>query len=157
MPILARLREFLEANQVEYSVHSHPQAYTAQEVAALSHVKGHALAKVVMVRAGERLVMLVLGADQRVDFARLRAALGPGEARLATEAEFGDLFPGCETGAMPPFGNLWGVPVYADRSLESNEHLVFNAGTHTLTAKLAFRDFARLVTPTMADFAVPHR
>jgi len=157
MPILARLREFLEANQVEYSVHSHPQAYTAQEVAALSHVKGHGLAKVVMVRAGERLLMVVLGADRRVDFARLREVLGSGEARLATEAEFGDLFPGCETGAMPPFGNLWGVPVYADRSLEGNEHIVFNAGTHTLTAKVAFRDFVRLVKPIVADFAVPHR
>lgn len=157
MPILAKLREFLEANTVEYSVHSHPQAYTAQEVAALSHVKGHSLAKVVMVKAGEALLMLVLGADQRVDFARLQGALGLREARLATEAEFRDLFPGCETGAMPPFGNLYGVPVYADRSLEKNEHIVFNAGTHTLTAKITFRDFVNLVKPVMADFAVPQR
>jgi Ala-tRNA(Pro) deacylase len=152
MPILTRLREFLELNKVPYSVHSHPQAYTAQEVAALAHVAGRMLAKVVMVKAGDRLIMLVMPADHRVDLERLQGTLG-NDVRLATEAEFRDAFPGCEVGAMPPFGNLFGIPIYVDRSLEADEEIVFNAGTHTLTAKLAFGDFVRLTEPRMAEFA----
>ena len=132
MPILAKLQEFLEANNAAYSVHAHPTAFTAQEVAALSHVKGRALAKVVIVKAGADLAMLVLPADHRVDLNRVKTVLG----------------------AMPPFGNLFGLPVYADRSLEKDEEIVFNAGTHTLTAKMALRDFVRLVKPRMEEFAV---
>ena len=74
--------------------------------------------------------------------------------RLAQEGEFSGVFPGCEVGAMPPFGNLFNLPVYADRSLEKDEEIVFNAGTHTLTAKMTWRDYARLVKPKMEDFAV---
>ena len=154
MPILAKLREFLEAHKVPYSVHSHPEAYTAQEIAALQHVKGRQLAKVVMAKAGAGFVMLVLPADHRVDFGGLKAVLGGQEVRLAQEAEFRDLFPGCEVGAMPPFGNLYGLPVYVDRSLEKDAEIVFNAGTHALTAKVALRDYLALVKPTMAEFAV---
>ncbi|MBI3458254.1 MAG: YbaK/EbsC family protein [Candidatus Rokubacteria bacterium] len=154
MPILTKLREFLEANKVPHSVHSHPEAYTAQETAALQHVKGRQLAKVVMVKAGAGFAMAVLPADHRVNLDKLKAVLGVAEVRLAQEAEFRDLFPGCEVGAMPPFGNLYGVPVYADRSLEKDEEIVFNAGTHTLTAKMAFRDYRALVKPVMADFAI---
>ena len=153
MPILNRLREFLEMNKVPYSVHSHPQAYTAQEIAALSHVAGRMLAKVVMVKAGDELIMIVVPADRRVDLERVRAALGR-DVRLATETQFRDAFPGCEVGAMPPFGNLFGIPVYLDRSLEEDEEIVFNAGTHTLTGKLAFEDFVRLVNPSKGDFTV---
>lgn len=154
MPILAKLREFLEAQKVPYSVHSHPQAFTAQEIAALQHVKGRSLAKVVIVKSGADFAMLVLPADHRVDFAKVRSALGLTEPRLAQEAEFRDLFPGCEVGAMPPFGTLYGLPVYVDRSLEDNAEIVFSAGAHTLTVQMAFRDFTALVKPVMADFAV---
>ncbi len=154
MPILAKLRDFLEANKVSYSVHSHPTAYTAQEIAALSHVKGRVLAKVVMVKAGADLTMLVLPADHRVDLSRVKTILGVKDVRLAQESEFSQVFPGCEVGAMPPFGNLFGVSVYADRSLEKDEEIVFSAGTHTLTAKLAFRDFVQLVKPRMEEFGV---
>ena len=153
MPILTKLTEFLEGNKVPYSVHSHPEAYTSQEIAALQHVKGRMLAKVVIVKAGADFLMLVLPADHRVDFDRLKSASGLGEARLAQESEFRDLFPGCDVGAMPPFGNLYGLPVYVDRALEKDEEIVFNAGTHTLTAKMHFRHFAALVKPVMADFA----
>ncbi len=155
MPIVAMLREFLDSNKVAYSVHSHPEAYTAQEIAALQHVKGRMLAKVVIARSGNEFVMLVLPADRRVDFDKLKG-LGLKEIRLAQEAEFANIFPGCEVGAMPPFGNLYGLPVYVDASLQQDEEIVFNAGTHTLTAKLAFRDFASLVGPVIAEFAV-HR
>jgi Ala-tRNA(Pro) deacylase len=153
MPILTMLRDVLEANSVAYSVHSHPAAYTAQEIAALQHVKGRSLAKVVIVKSGGDFVMLVLPADRRVDFGKLEAALGRTDLALAQETEFRNIFPGSEVGAMPPFGNLYGLPVYVDRSLESDEEIVFSAGTHTMTAKLAFRDFVDLVKPVMADFA----
>ena len=152
MPILTRLREFLEVNKVPFSVHSHPEAYTAQEIADLAHVTGRMLAKVVIVKAGDDLKMLVLPADRRVDLQRVKGLLGR-DVRLATEAEFRDAFPGCEVGAMPPFGNLFGIPIYVDRSLEQEEEIVFNAGTHTLTAKLAFKDFARLTEPRIVEFA----
>jgi Ala-tRNA(Pro) deacylase len=154
MPILTKLREFLDGNKVPYSVHSHPTAYTAQEIAALQHVKGRQLAKVVMVRAGAEVVMLVLPAERRVDFDRLKNVLRAPDVRLAEEPEFRDLFPGCEVGAMPPFGSLYGLRVLMDGSLEKDEEIVFNAGTHTLTAKMAFRDYARLVKPQMAEFSV---
>jgi Ala-tRNA(Pro) deacylase len=153
MPILTRLREFLETNKVPYSVHSHPQAFTAQEIAALEHVSGRMLAKVVMIKAGAQLIMVVIPADHRVDLDRIKGSLGS-DVRLATEAEFRDAFPGCEVGAMPPFGNLFGIPVYVDRTLEQDEEIVFNAGNHTLTAKLAFDDFVRLTEPRMVDVAV---
>lgn len=154
MPIVSKLREFLEAQKVPYSVHSHPTAYTAQEIAALQHVKGRQLAKVVIAKAGDEFRMLVLPADHRVDFAKLKGALGVTEVRLAGEAEFRDLFPGCEVGAMPPFGNLYGLPVYMDRSLEKDEEIIFNAGSHTLTAQMSRRDYMRLVNPVVADFAL---
>jgi Ala-tRNA(Pro) deacylase len=154
MPILTRLREFLESNQVAYSVHSHPTAYTAQEIAALQHVRGRQLVKVVMIKAGADFIMLGLPAERRVDFARLRAMFGGKDVRLAEESEFRDLFPGSEVGAMPPFGNLYGLPVYVDRALEKEPEIVFNAGTHTLTAKIALRDYLSLVQPLLAEFTV---
>ena len=156
MPILAQLREFLEHEKVPYSVHSHPEAYTALEIAALEHVKGRMLAKVVIVTSGTRdLVMVVLPADRRVDFRKVGAVLGTEELRLAQESEFRDTFPACNLGSLPPFGNLFGLPVLVDERLAENEEMVFNAGTHTLTAKLRFADFSRLVQPRMASLSVP--
>jgi Ala-tRNA(Pro) deacylase len=156
MPILAKLREFLEHEKIPYSVHSHPQAYTALEIAALEHVKGRMLAKVVIVKGGAGdLVMVVLPADRRVDFRKAGAVLGTEELRLAQEADFQDTFPACDLGSMPPFGNLFELPVLVDDLLAENDEIVFSAGTHTLTAKLRFADFRRLVQPRMASFSVP--
>jgi Ala-tRNA(Pro) deacylase len=156
MPILAKLRAFLEHEKVPYSVHSHPEAYTALEIAALEHVKGRMLAKVVIVTSGAGdLVMVVLPADRRVDFRKVGAALGTEELRLAQESEFRDTFPACDLGAMPPFGNLYGLSVLVDELLAENDEIVFNAGTHTLTAKLRFADFSRLVQPRLASLSVP--
>jgi Ala-tRNA(Pro) deacylase len=156
MPILATLREFLEQEKVPYSVHSHPEAYAALEIAALEHVKGRMLAKVVIAKTGSGvLVMLVLPADRRVDLGKVAAVLGTEDLRLAHEAEFRDAFPACDIGAMPPFGNLFGLPVLVDEPLAENDDIVFNAGTHTLTAKLRFADFARMVQPRMASLSAP--
>jgi Ala-tRNA(Pro) deacylase len=155
MPILTKLREFLEQEKVAYSVHSHPQAYTALEIAALEHVKDRMLAKVVIVTDAGALLMVVLPADRRVDFKKVAAVLGTEELRLAQESEFRDRFPACEVGAMPPFGNLFGLPVLIDELLAENDEIVFNAGTHTLTAKLRFADFRRLVQPRIASLSQP--
>jgi Ala-tRNA(Pro) deacylase len=152
MPILTRLKDFLDASHVPYEVRSHARAFTAQEVAAAQHVRGQKLAKVVMLRAGDEYLMAVLPAPYHVDVERLGVTIGKGDLRLASEAEFAGLFPGCEPGAMPPFGNLYGVPVWVDGSLTQDEEIFFNAGNHEQTVHVAYADFARLVQPRVASF-----
>ncbi len=152
MPILTRLKEFLEAEGVSYEVCSHRPAFTAQEVAAAEHVPGREVAKVVMVRDDGDTFMAVVPAPYQVDLDRLGKAMGRKGLRLATEAEFARFFPRCETGAMPPFGNLYDVPVWVDDSLTRDREIVFNAGNHEQTVHMAYEDFARLVQPKVAFF-----
>ncbi len=149
-----RLQRMLEEAGVPYQLMVHPVAYTAQEVAAHLHVSGYQVAKVVMAKVDDRLVMLVLPAPYRVDLERLCRALGAASARLAHEPEFAEVFPDCEVGAMPPFGNLYGIPVYVDRSLTRDPEIVFNAGTHRETLRMRYADYERLVRPQVLDFAV---
>jgi Ala-tRNA(Pro) deacylase len=156
MPILGKLREFLDQNKVPYEVTSHRQAFTAQEVAAAEHIPGIKLAKVVMLRSGAEFIMAVLPAPYRVDLDRAKTVLGKPNLALATEQEFAGLFPQCEAGAMPPFGNLYNLAVYADQTLSRDEEIVFNAGTHTQTVKMKYADFARLVQPKVVSFAAQH-
>lgn len=153
MPILKKLREYLELQGVFFEVVSHPQAFTAQETAEAQHVPGKELAKVVMLRAGADEMMLVLPAPYRVDLGRARDVVGRPDAVLATEEQFKDLFPQCEPGAMPPFGNLYGLPVFVDQTLSRDEQIVFNAGNHTQTVRMKYADFARLVQPKVSSFA----
>jgi len=151
MPILTKLKEFLDANRVRYEVRWHRPAFTAQEVAAAEHVPGREMAKVVMVRDGGEYLMAVLPAPYHVGLERLGKAAGRPGLRLATEAEFAGLFPGCEPGAMPPFGNLYGIPVWVDDSLTRDDEIAFNAGTHEQTVHMKYADFARLVQPRIAS------
>ncbi|MBM4142223.1 MAG: YbaK/EbsC family protein [Lentisphaerae bacterium] len=152
MPV-QNLRAFLDGNGVKYVVISHSKAYTAQEIAASAEVPGKELAKTVMVKADGRMAMAVLPASRQVDFDRLARGIGVKRAELAQEKEFTDLFPGCEPGAMPPFGNLYGVDVYVETELTRDAQIAFNAGSHTELVKLAYGDFARLVKPRVLDFA----
>jgi Ala-tRNA(Pro) deacylase len=154
MSVAARLKEFLDSNKVQYSVLTHPQAYTAQELAAVTHVSGKELAKSVVVKADDRYVLTVLPAPRRIGLGRLQQILGAKEARIAHESEFTSLFPECELGAMPPFGNLYGLAVYVDESLTKDEEIVFNACTHRDAIRMKYADFARLAKPTVADFAL---
>ena len=149
-----RLEQYFRENGVRYELAAHPEVYTAQEVAAVQHVPGRLVAKVVMAMVDGRPVALVLPAPNRVDFARVKAALGAREARLAREQEFAHVFPDCEVGAMPPFGNLYNVPVVVDRQLTEDPYIVFNAGTHRETMKIAYADFERLAAPQVADFSI---
>ncbi len=126
---------------------THSPAYTAQTIAAAAHIPGKDLAKTVMVVLDDQMAMAVLPSSTMVDLERLREAAEVKKARLATEAEFKGLFPECEVGAMPPFGNLWDMPVYVDATLAEDENIAFSAGSHVELIKLAYGDFARLVGP----------
>jgi Ala-tRNA(Pro) deacylase len=152
--IAERLKRYLDEKHVPYEHHIHRTAYTAQQVAAEEHVPGRMVAKTVILANKDGYLMAVLPAPLHVDLGAMRALLGQPDARLATESEFGSLFPDSETGAMPPFGHLYGLPVYVDRSLARDDEIVFNAGTHRDTIRMRFEDFARLARPELADFAL---
>lgn len=144
------LTEFLDTNGVKYTTIRHSPAYTAQEVAATAHVPGKEVAKTVMVDIDGKAAMAVVPSPLRLDLRRLREASGAKEAKLLSEPQFGSRFPGCELGAMPPFGNLYGMDVYIDATLADDPEIVFNAGTHTEAIQLEYADFARLVKPKVA-------
>jgi Ala-tRNA(Pro) deacylase len=152
MPV-KKLKEFLDSQQIKYVAIHHSPAYTAQEIAASAHVRGKELAKTVMVTLDGRLAMAVLPASRKVSFDLLREAAGAENVQLASEQAFRDMFPGCEVGAMPPFGNLYGMTVYVSKLLAEDEEIVFNAGSHTELIRLAYRDFQRLVSPMLARIA----
>jgi len=152
MPV-QKLKDFLDANAVKYMLISHSPAFTAQEVAASAAVSGNELAKTVMIKVDSNMAMAVLRAPDQVDFDRLARALGTYEVSLAEEDEFKGLFPNCETGAMPPFGNLYEMNVYVDSRLAEDDEIAFNAGTLTELMRLPYADFARLVEPEVLEFA----
>ncbi|MCS6952912.1 MAG: YbaK/EbsC family protein [Bryobacterales bacterium] len=153
MAMLQRLLKYLEDNQVEYTHHTHPTAYTAREVASVEHIPAHRIAKVVVYFTENGYGMAVLPGDSMLDLQNLRTTLGVSRLRLATESELADLFPDCELGAMPPFGNLFDLPVFVDGSLTSEETITFNAGTHRDVVHMKYKDFERLVRPTVMNLA----
>lgn len=152
MPV-ERLKRFLEDEGVEYETLAHDEAFTAQEVAASAHVSGKELAKTVMVQIDGEMAMVVLPSDDRVDLDLVRDAADADAVELAAEDEFRARFPGCETGAMPPFGNLWDMEVFADSRLAEDDEIAFNAGSHMELVRLAYRDFERLVEPRVAHLS----
>jgi Ala-tRNA(Pro) deacylase len=149
MPV-RKLKEFLDSHKIKYVVISHSPAYTAMEVAQSAHIPGKDLAKVVMAVLEGRTCMAVMPATRKLDLERLRQAADASEARLATEDEFRKLFPECETGAMPPFGNLYGMEVFVSSQLAEDREIAFNAGSHTEVVKLTYADYERLVQPKVA-------
>lgn len=152
-----RLTDYLKENGVHFETIHHGTAFTAHDVAAQEKVPDQSVAKVVMVLADGKANMLVLPANLQVDFERLRELFHAQQVRLAQESEFDYLFPDCQVGAMPPFGNLYNVPVYMEHALAEDEHIIFNAGTHTETLKIAFQDYVRLVEPVLAQFGMYKR
>ncbi|GAN33383.1 MAG: deacylase [Candidatus Brocadia sp. AMX2] len=149
-----RLKEFLDSHNIKYIVISHSRAFTAQETAISAHIPGKELAKTVMVKADGKMAMAVLPASYKVDFDLLRKATGSGRVEIANEKEFKDMFPECEIGAMPPFGNLYGVDVFVARSLTEDKEIAFNAGSHRELVRMAYKDFERLVKPKVMEFSV---
>ena len=148
-----KLREFLDSQGVPYTTISHPVAYTAKEIAALTHISNKELAKTVIVKIDSALAMAVLPASYEVDLTSLRAATRARNVTLAKESEFKDRFPECEIGAMPPFGNLYGMAVYVDESLTKDKDIAFNAGSHNELLQVCYADFERLVKPTVLKFS----
>ena len=147
MPITRRLKELFDEAKIPYEVYNHPLAYTAQEIAQRQHFSGDQMAKVVMLEVDGKLVMGVITGSQKVHLATVRENLGAHEVRLATEDEFTSRFPDCEIGAMPPFGNLFGLPVYVDPAVAKDESIYFNAGNHVQTVRIRYKDFDRLAAP----------
>ena len=148
-----RLEEYFLKAGIPYEIQEHAAAYTARQVAASEHLSPKLVAKVVIVVAGEQPVMLVLPAAAQVNMIAVRSVLGAQLVRLAREDELQQLFPDCEVGAMPPFGNLYGIPVYVDPELTKDETLYFQVGTHTETMSVRYEDYARLVQPHVMDMA----
>lgn len=142
-----KLKEFLDSENIKYISIMHSRAYTSQETAETAHISGKQLAKTVMVKLDGRMVMAVLPADEQIDLDLLKSNTNVKKAVLATEDEFRSLFPQCETGAMPPFGNLYGQEVYVEQSLAADETIAFNAGSHSELIQLSYTDFERLVNP----------
>ena len=155
MAISEKLRAFLAASKIRYTVARHPVAYTAQEIAAAQHVPGRQLAKSVLVNTDRGPVLAVLPAVHLIDLKKLKPALGARQLTIAKEADIKQQFPDIEVGAMSPFGNLYGVPVIVDRGLGEAQEIVFNGGSHTETIKLRYRDFATLVKPKVGAFGLP--
>ncbi len=152
MPV-KKLKEFLDRFEIKYVTISHSAAYTAQEIAAIAHVPGKELAKTVMVKLDGKMAMAVLPASCKIDMDLLKHVSGAESVELAGEREFRELFPGCETGGMPPFGNLYGMETYVAETLADDEEIAFNAGSHTELVKLDYRDFEHLVQPKVMKFA----
>jgi Ala-tRNA(Pro) deacylase len=152
MPLI-QLREYLDSHRVQYVAISHSIAYTAQGIAALTHIPGGKLAKTVIVKVDGVLMMAVVPAPCHVDLVRLKEALRANTVELASEVEFKNRFPDCETGAMPPFGNLYGMTVLADESLPHREQIAFNACSHRELVRMSWKDYERLVQPRTLSLA----
>lgn len=152
MPI-RKLKQFLDENEVRYITIAHSPAFTAQEIAASAHIPGHEVAKTVMVKVDGKMAMAVLPAPMHVRLEQLKDVTGAAVVELASEADFKELFPECELGAMPPFGNLYDMEVYVAKPLADDELIAFNAGTHTELIRMEYRDFERLVHPKVLSFA----
>ncbi len=151
--LLKRLQQFLDSNLIKYQIITHSVAYTAQGVAALTHISGKELAKTVVVKIDDLLAMAVVPASTTVDLKRLRMVAKAKSARLSTEDEFRNFFPDCETGAMPPFGNLYGMAVYADERLAQDKEIAFNAGTHRELIRMSWADYVQIAGPVVCQFA----
>jgi len=153
MAILSSLQRLLDGQHVAHQVHTHRRAMTAAEVAAVDHVPPSEVAKVVVLRSGERFLLAVVPATRHLDVERLRTLVGDPQLRMAAETEFADAFPECELGAIPPIGELFDVAVWVDDSLGREAETVFSGGTHSETVHLAYRDFVRLAKPTFGAFS----
>jgi len=148
-----RLEAYLREHQVPFQVQQHARTFSAQKIAESEHIPGKMVAKTVIAWADNQMIALVLPASDRADLGKVRDLLGAQEVRLAHEAEFAATFTDCAVGTMPPFGNLYGIPVYVEQHLAEQEKMVFPAGTYTETMSLRYADFEGLVHPRVLAFA----
>ncbi len=146
MPV-KKLKEFLDSHDIKYVSISHSPAYSAQTIAESAHIPGKELAKTVIVKIDDKFAMVILPASHRVHLGHLKAAVSASHVELATETELENLFPDCERGAMPPFGNLYDMDVYVAEQLTEDDEIAFSAGSHTELIRMSYKDFENLVTP----------
>lgn len=153
MPLPERLRKFLDSRRAEFTLTTHPKAFTAREVAAAEHLPAKEVAKTVVIFGDGAYHMIVVPASKLVDLHEARPVLGLAQARLATEDELARLFPDCELGAMPPLGPLYGFTVYLDNTLAGQDTITFNAGTHREVLHMQTAEFRRLAAPHIVSLA----
>jgi Ala-tRNA(Pro) deacylase len=147
-----KLKAFLDENDVKYVTVTHSQAYAAHEIAASAHIPAKELAKTVILKVDGKMIMAVLPASHKVDLDQIKETLGASKVILASEHEFKDTFPGCALGAMPPFGNLYGLEVLVAERLTEDREIAFNAGSHTELIKMPYADYEKLVKPRILKF-----
>lgn len=150
---LSKLETYLRNQDVSFNKIVHHKTYTAQRTAADAHISGKEIAKTVIMKIDGEMCMVVLPADMQIDINLLKESTGAKNIRLATEIEFKDMFDNCEVGAMPPFGNLYDMPVYVAEVLKEDVFIAFNAGTHSLLIQMKYADFERLVQPIILKLA----
>ena len=148
-----QVTELLDKEGVDYEMREHRRTFTAQRMAAAEHEPGKCVAKPVVVKADGKYLMCVLGACYKVNLGALKSQLGAENVELAEEEEIGKIFPDCELGAEPPFGNLLDLPTIIDKAMEKDEYIVFEAGTHEKAVKMSMADYRRLVKPMVLDFS----
>jgi Ala-tRNA(Pro) deacylase len=174
MEIPKPLIDCLDQNKVQYEILHHTEAVTAQRIAQAEHVKGRHQAKVVMLKSGDQHLIVVLPADHHIDLEKIEKAIGK-SVSLGKENDFKSLFPDSVIGAMPPFGNLYGLPTYVDKHLAEQDrcfgnlyglptyvdkhlaeqdYIVFEAGTHTDAIKMSYSDYEKIVRPKVEDLAI---
>jgi len=151
MPV-KKLKEYLDSHKIEYVTINHSLAYTAQRIAASAHIPGKDIAKTVVLKADGKMIMAVLPASCKINLDMLKSAVNANVVEISLEKEFSAVFPDCEVGAMPPFGNLYGMDVYVAEKLSQDEIIAFNAGSHRELIKLAYKDFEKLVNPKVVNF-----
>ena len=149
-----KLKKYLDDNNIKYVIIRHSPAFTAQEVAGMAHIPGKEMAKSVMVTIEGKMSMIVIPASLKIDFSLLKKVTGVDDIELATEEEFKYMFPDCEIGAMPPFGNLYNIDVWVEKSLSEDAEIAFTACTHSELVKMSYKDFEKLVKPKMGTFAL---
>src|SRR5262249_21311721 len=153
MEIPKQLIDCLAQNKVQYEILRHSEAVTAQRIAQAEHIKGRHQAKVVMLKSGDQHLMVVLPADHHIDLEKIEKAIEK-PVSLGKENDFKSLFPDTAIGAMPPFGNLYGLPTYVDKNLHEQDYIVFEAGTHTDAIKMRYNDYEKIVKPKVGDLAI---
>jgi len=152
MAISAKLKKYLDSNKVKYKALKHKLAYTAQEIAAAQDVPGKQVVKSVLVKTDKAFVLAVLSAVQLIDLKKLKSVLKCKSIKIATEKDIEKAIPDYTPGAMPPFGNLFGLETVVDKALREDVEIVFNGGTHKDTVKMKYTDFEKLVKPKVSDF-----
>jgi Ala-tRNA(Pro) deacylase len=153
MAIPRSIKQYLFHNGVNYSHKTHTVAYTSQEVAEVDRIPGEEFAKTVVLRADELMILAVLPGDYVINLEILKKLAGCGKLVLASENEFIEKFPACQPGAMPPFGKLFGLPLYCDSALAKQAEIEFNAGTHVDTIRMTYASFVKLENPVMLSFS----